>query len=320
MKIVGRQEFMHVAGQQSLSIAKLRREPGVSNEVEQAFLRADRNRDGFIDGSKEQKKLFKNLNKIEKKQFKEKDKGNLDTSLPTTIGTVWGLMLNGGLNAAPAVVPPSGVSGASGVSSMNYDPRVKPLVGEMTVGSPSGTVPDDVQAVKDAMGNVSYDALKEFQEAGGGFVVCQGSVASHLPDIAEDLPRGWPAGSTWKDVNGTFWDETNDVILATDEILGVPGMRYFDPQKNGSISVALHEFAHGYDRLVFRHKPAYRDFVEAYDTDRENGGLTNPYLTQDGLAGREEAFAECLAIHFATDDGLKEAPELQAFFAEHFPK
>lgn len=315
---INRRQFMQVATQQPLSLEALANS-GVSHEVKTAFQRADRNRDGFIDGAKECKKLFKNLNKLEKRQGDDRDKRNLNTSASRNTSSVWNLMVSNALTASPPP-PPSGTSThVGGTSNVNNSREMNALLNKMvrTAGTANA---EDVMLVKEQLRKLPFDVLNDFYNDGGKVRVCRESVTEHLTQLAGVHPRGWPADKTWDDVEGTYWDATKEVVIATQELdlsIGDETIRVLG-QDHGSENLVIHEFAHGYDRLTFRDNRAYRDFERAYDKDDDN--MNSPYLTQPGLSGREEAFAECFAYYFDEPSKLDNLPHIKEFFEANFPR
>ena len=133
-------------------------------------------------------------------------------------------------------------------------------------------------------------------------VACRGSVTDHLRQLQGVLPRGWPPGSTWDNVPGTFFPDTNEVVLA---VVG-HGTRLGPhvPAKgegHGSEDVVLHETAHGLD--MGGGQPflsTERDFITARNRDFT---LLSDYEKQPSPAGEQETFAESAARFFTRRDG-----------------
>jgi hypothetical protein len=133
-------------------------------------------------------------------------------------------------------------------------------------------------------------------------VACRGSVTDHLRQLQGILPRGWPPGSTWDTVPGTFFPDTNEVVLA---VVG-HGTRLGPhvPAKgegHGSEDVVLHETAHGFD--MGGGQPFLstdRDFITARNRDFT---LISDYEKQPSPAGEQETFAESAARFFTRRDG-----------------
>ena len=98
-------------------------------------------------------------------------------------------------------------------------------------------------------------------------------------------PRGWDPGKTWAQVAGMYDPNSHQVILGRGE--------------NGSISLALHEYAHAIsDVHDVLNRGAIRQQIRMWDTASL---LADPYHRQGGLggtAGAQEMFAESFAIYF----------------------
>jgi hypothetical protein len=141
-------------------------------------------------------------------------------------------------------------------------------------------------------------------------VVCRGSVTEYLTQLRGIAPRGWPPGSTWDLVPGTFYPESNEVVLA---VIGPPGYSHI-PAKgegHGSEDVVLHETAHGLDMGGGLPYPSSDEaFKAARDPDF---GLLTGYEKQPSPAGEQETFAES-AARFFTGRGPK-LPHLDAYWA-----
>jgi len=141
-------------------------------------------------------------------------------------------------------------------------------------------------------------------------IVCRGSVTEYLTQLRGVAPRGWPPGSTWDLVPGTFYPETNEVVLA---VIGPPGGSHI-PLKgegHGSEDVVLHETAHGFDMgggLPYLSTGAA--FIAARNADFS---LLSNYEKQPSPAGEQETFAES-AARFFTGRGV-DLPHLRTYWA-----
>jgi len=154
--------------------------------------------------------------------------------------------------------------------------------------------------------------LTRLTDDGTTVAVCRGAVTDHLTQLQGVLPRGWPPGSTWDSVPGTFYPDTNEVVLA---VVG-HGTRLGPhvPAKgegHGSEDVVVHESAHGVDMgggLPFL--STEQAFLTARNADL---GLLSDYEKQPSPAGEQETFAES-AARFFTGRGVN-LPHLRAYWA-----
>ncbi|WP_282780016.1 MULTISPECIES: hypothetical protein [unclassified Nocardia] len=111
----------------------------------------------------------------------------------------------------------------------------------------------------------------------GGIDIVAGSVTDVMPELRGVTPRGWPANTTWDDVPGLHDLSTHRVVLG-------------DRGDHGSVSLAVHEVGHAFDRALLDASDS-DDFRQLYD----KLGSMMPYYAQPGSAGRQETLAESLA-------------------------
>ncbi|RJO78415.1 hypothetical protein D5S18_05855 [Nocardia panacis] len=111
----------------------------------------------------------------------------------------------------------------------------------------------------------------------GGIDIIDGTVTDILTDLRGVTPRGWPPGSTWDDVPGLHDPSTHRVIIGVGP--------------HGNVSLAVHETGHAFDDAIGNASESV-EFRQLYD----KMDITKPYYAQPGNAGRQETFAESLAV------------------------
>ncbi len=192
------------------------------------------------------------------------------------------------------------------------------LVRAMVKPGGSGTA-EDVAAFLPDVAKIPSSLLQAARARKISIVVCRNDVSDPVVALRGQTPRGWPPGSDWSQVPGTFAQAQREVVVATGT--GPDGSRLAKQtgDGHGAYSLLLHEFAHGLDRMKAVKGFDSNDarFKRAYDADAERlraSGET--YLLQPGVAGREEAFAELFARYFGGDPDVRtEYPNLSAWFA-----
>lgn len=130
---------------------------------------------------------------------------------------------------------------------------------------------------------IPANAIKRTTREGVSMIVFSGSAADAIPSIANERPRGWTEGKTWKDVGGIYDPASKTAIAGS----------VFGGHRSGAASdhsTAIHEYGHAMgDVLGYDNHP---DLIAAHI--RLYGKL-EPYLQQNGpggFAGRQEMFAE----------------------------
>ncbi|MCP1550695.1 MULTISPECIES: hypothetical protein [Methylorubrum] len=115
------------------------------------------------------------------------------------------------------------------------------------------------------------------------------------PDLADQHPRGWLPGSTWKEVDGAYIPGLRRVIVSETALLRVTGK--YQPTGRAD-TVLTHEIGHAYDDAR-RYESRTAAFRSAYDADvaryLRTGGTRDGehrYFLQPGDAGPSEMFAE----------------------------
>jgi type VI secretion system secreted protein VgrG len=168
----------------------------------------------------------------------------------------------------------------------------------------------DAELVAQELARMPLEDLQFLDENGHRVVVCRGSVTEYRTDLAGVRPRGWPEGSTWDTVPGlNAGDETVVATVGhgTEAGAHVPQ----SGEGHGSYNMVLHEAAHGLDSHGGgRSNDA--DFLAARTAD---AGNLEDYLSQDGVAGRQETFAETYAQYHGGDPTLQtDLPNLYNYY------
>lgn len=199
------------------------------------------------------------------------------------------------------------------------DPR-SVAIAERMVRAGGTAQAEDVALVRAELARLPYQVLQLAERRGLTVVAARESVTDHATHLRGQLPRGWPPGSTWDTVPGTYLGGPNrEVVVATNSSPTGGREVASTGEGHGAYSLLIHEFAHGLDResaLGQRFTSSSSEFALAYEADRaslQRHGET--YLLQSGAAGREEAFAEAYARFVAGDPSLRaRAPNLHAYF------
>ena len=145
------------------------------------------------------------------------------------------------------------------------------------------------------------DRILEYVFAAGYEVKIAPMLVDIKPSLSGLHPRGYPPGYTWENVDGILMRKERIVAVGQtciDFETGDP----FPFDGNRSSGVLLHEFGHAAD-LIFKFSSNPR-FVEAYALDVARIDVNNftisqqlllRYMMQEGMAGRQEVFAEAFA-------------------------
>jgi SPP1 gp7 family putative phage head morphogenesis protein len=148
-----------------------------------------------------------------------------------------------------------------------------------------------------------------------GKVVITNTLVDAAPDLANEQPRGWRKGSTWKNVEGCYRPDQKEAIVAERHMSNTLNAWV----KNRRIAQTFyHEYGHMLDDAMVRvsNEPT---FLAAYKADVAAMGsaastLGVDYFLQPGMAGPQEAFAELFASLFDNDSGYDYR------VAKHFPQ
>lgn len=159
-----------------------------------------------------------------------------------------------------------------------------------------GRMPDELH---DQMAAFFRGNLDRYPDA--GIYLGRGHVPDldHLEHLADKHPRGWPEGSTWKEVAGAYSPNKRVVAIGTGP--------------TGSASVGLHEFGHAVDDMHRRSLGTVAsvtgEFSDAYDravaASYDRGFWISPYYLQPGADGKSEMFAEAFARYNLNVPGYK---------------
>lgn len=194
--------------------------------------------------------------------------------------------------AAGGAAPAEGASGPTAVGGAD-DLEARRAAARRLVRAGGSATQEDVDAVMGELEKMPLAQLQQMERNGTRVVAARGSVTDARTDLRGVQPRGWPPGKTWDQVPGAFMPDTNEVVVATQA--GPNGSRQVPPtgSSHGSANLVLHEAGHSLD---FRGgKPSdSAEFQRAYQADRD---AMPTYLQQEGNAGREEAYAESLALY-----------------------
>ncbi|MDQ2084524.1 phage minor head protein [Xanthobacteraceae bacterium Astr-EGSB] len=158
----------------------------------------------------------------------------------------------------------------------------------------SGSVSDDFRRrVSDAVAALPSQVTDKLRSSGITI-----HAAARITDIIAEAgtPRGWPAGSTYANLDGLFQSRLQgDRVIVAETYLSRTG-RWQATDR--TIGVINHEIGHALDRAVgdASHGEA---FGLAYHTDliSQAAGVAavDRYFLQAGVAGRQETFAEIFA-------------------------
>src|ERR1700732_741022 len=88
----------------------------------------------------------------------------------------------------------------------------------------------DAALVADRLSAFTVPIFDRLKADGTTVVVCRGSVTEYLTQLRGIAPRGWPPGSTWDLVPGTFYPKSNEVVLA---VIGPPGGSHIPAKGEG---------------------------------------------------------------------------------------
>ena len=159
--------------------------------------------------------------------------------------------------------------------------------------------------------------LEELSERGWRIELVP-SLGQALPELADEAPRGWPSGWTWKEVDAAHLPSERRLIVAAYRRTRT-GERV---RATRTAQVIRHELGHAWDVAGAgqRLRSSEESFRAAYELDRKTMSATERdrlgYFLQAGTKGRQEAFAEA----FALVHGGGSAVELQDEFRSGFPR
>lgn len=163
-----------------------------------------------------------------------------------------------------------------------------------------GASPEFVERIKTNMDKMPPEILDKLQKHGTKIVVA-GKMADYDANLAKEQPRGWPAGSTWSNVEGMFEDNTNRVVICETSMHKGKEVKT-DPERTQY--ALFHESSHAVDHAMGNYSHGH-DFTQAYNEDLKHMSAADrqrlSYLLQGendpkDFAGREEAFGDILAV------------------------
>ena len=191
--------------------------------------------------------------------------------------------------AAGGAAPAEGPTAVGGAGDL----EARRAVARRLVRAGGSATQEDVDAVVGELEKMPLAQLQQMERNGTRVVAARGSVTDARTDLRGVQPRGWPPGKTWDQVPGAFMPDTNEVVVATQA--GPNGTRQVPPtgSSHGSANLVLHEAGHSLDYRGGKPSDS-AEFQRAYEADR---AAMPTYLQQPGAAGREEAYAETLALY-----------------------
>jgi hypothetical protein len=176
-----------------------------------------------------------------------------------------------------------------------------------------GASPDFVKRIESEFQTLPENERRLIKQAGITLVLA-GKVTDAVPELVGVTPRGWPTGTTWDDADGLYQPGRKQVIVtetrhnrATDQF----------ELSDRAECVMRHETGHGVDSALdsYSHMTpfgnAYRKDVSVLSTTQKQAFS---YLLQQGVAGKEETFAEMFAgLNGCTANRSQTVPELNGF-------
>jgi Protein of unknown function (DUF1353) len=155
---------------------------------------------------------------------------------------------------------------------------------------PGGTgMVDDVEAVAREAALLPDSVMTKFERERIRIVACRDSVPDFEASLRGVTPRGWPSGSTWDRVPGTYFQDKMRVVIATIASGGRRAVPTKDSGLHGSANLTVHESLHGFDYSGNHAVLRDHGFITARQADMAK---LDDYARQEGSAGLEETFAE----------------------------
>jgi hypothetical protein len=198
---------------------------------------------------------------------------------------------------APPKLTPKEVEKIAGVK-LKPLPKLKP---EPTPKAPvfhvKGTVSKSLQdEVRKAVEAIPSTVLKVLEDQGVKIALA-GKMADVLPDAKlKQTPSGWPAGMTWANSDGIFYNAESAAVACETYLDYTLGNEI---KSRRVVGVLRHETGHGFDKALG--KPSYYDakFRGGYQVDMlavpDADRKELAYYLQHGGRGAEEVFAEVFA-------------------------
>lgn len=170
------------------------------------------------------------------------------------------------------------------------------------LGNPSTTAINEVNA---AIRSIPEKIWKKLDQAGVKMVL-GGKLEDVDPQLANMQPRGWPAGSTWKEVGGGFNTYTKRGWMV-ESVQDSSGRAF---KRTGYIGGTFkHETGHAFDSALGKASEK-EAFMKAYNSDvakiPNSSRDRYSYFLQGGNAGPSEAFAELFNQHHGLSPGRQD--------------
>ena len=146
--------------------------------------------------------------------------------------------------------------------------------------------------VNSAISGIPDNVLIALNNGGSKITACL-KITDAYPELKGVKPRGWPDGSTWDDCPG--FAKGRDITVAQTNRISTG--KFVETNRTGGI--IRHEAGHAFDAVLSDissssdYLVAYNKYIAILKTTEDY--LDYDYLTQEGVAGRQETFAEVFA-------------------------
>ena len=197
---------------------------------------------------------------------------------------------------------------SSGTSNSNIPPQATETrkLAEALVQTAGSATAADREVVLREVAKLPAGGLQALRDKGIRITVVKNSVVEALPNLKGVRPRGWPPGTGWDTVPGTYDPNTHQVVIATRN-----GAVPATGNGHGSADLVVHETGHAIDAAVSGHNDAA--FQAARNRDL---AVLPPYQTQPGAAGLQETYAESMALYRSNPTACKKlSPNLYNYWA-----
>lgn len=177
--------------------------------------------------------------------------------------------------------------------------------------------PTNIDQMTDAIGKLPPEVRQLLDEKGYKFVLTD-NLRNHDPKLIDNQPTGWQQGSSWRNADGRFQNDKNEIVVASHAVDLY--LHQYRESTRGK-GVLLHETAHAVDKALGYFSTS-KEFKDAYERDIANLSPEDRakyayYLTRVSGAdpaapGRGEAFADVWAE--MNGSAANQDPELLAKF------